>query len=138
LVIISRDGSVLYRLSEGGSELATLDGKVVAAFSDQLFKLEYNDNPLDMERTLAHDGLVAVLLTLTEALDPAAILVDHVFLTSALAILARGVLSLVRTCDVFSILEDAVKLGAPDGLSITREQAGRLLARADVVIAANA
>jgi len=137
LVIISRDGNVLYRLSEGGSALAKLDGKVVAA--PQLFEAEYyNDNLSNMERAFAHDGLVAVLLALTEALDPAAILVDHVFLTRALAMLPRGVRKLVRTCDVFSISENAVKLGAPDGPSITREQAGRLLARADVIIAAHA
>ena len=136
LVIVLRDGRVLYRLSEGGPTLENLDGKVIARPTDRLVELEEIDGRLNVEDSLAHDGLVAVLLALNQTLKPAAVFADDILMASLLDALPGNVLKLVRANDTFSAPKEGVeRFGALDEPSVTRDEERHLLLNSDVIVA---
>lgn len=136
LVLVRRDGRVSYRLSQGAASLEALDGRRVEDHAQALGEPARADRLLETERVFAHDGLIGVVKALVDGLAPRALLVNYAFMTRMLPLMPAGLLKLVDTHDVFSTRrQKVVRHGIRDDLALTGVEEGRLLARADLVIA---
>lgn len=136
VVLVRRDGRISYSLPAMRDVLAGLDGRQVEDYARVLGEPPTAGRLLEVERAFAHDPLIGVVRALVERLMPQVLLVNYIFMTRMLPSMPSGLLKLVDTHDVFSTkAEKVVRYGIRDDLSLTGLEEGRLLARADVVIA---
>ncbi|MGO9681678.1 MAG: class I SAM-dependent methyltransferase [Steroidobacteraceae bacterium] len=140
VVVVCRDGRIVYRLNQGSDALDALNGQLTPVFADVLGEAEPNDPiekwALNFQRAMASDALITVLQVLADAIGPHVVLANYVFMTRALPLLPHGILKVLDTIDVFSTKKAAVqRFGIADHSYISPEIEGRLLARADVIVA---
>ncbi|MGO9895637.1 MAG: class I SAM-dependent methyltransferase [Bryobacteraceae bacterium] len=140
VVVICRDGRVVYSLNRGGDALDALNGQLTPAYADVLDEPQPNDPieswTLDYQRIMANNALIMVLMALADAIRPAVVLANYVFMSRALPLLPQGIIKVLDTHDVFSTKDKTVqRFGIADNSYISPELEGRLLARADVIIA---
>ena len=137
-VLCGQDGSLLLRMAEGAGVLKPLHGSKVAEFAGRP-KEDAITGParrwIDTDRRLSRP-LIEPVLALLQALGPAAVLAEYVFMTAILPVVGPESIKLVDTHDVFSTKEaKVVRFGLADGLSMGPEDERERLLRADVVLA---
>ena len=138
-ILCARDGTLLVRMAEGAGVVKPLHGSRVVGFAARL-KEETVTGParrwLDTDCTFCHDALIQPVLSLLQALGPAAVLAEYVFMTRFLPMVGPESLKLVDTHDVFSAKEAKVlRFGLTDGLSMRPQDERERLLRADLVLA---
>lgn len=136
LVVVYRDGRVLHSLSQPIDALEALDGHSSGDYAKVLRESAAADPLLEKERLFAHDPLIGVVKALVQGLAPQVLLVNYIFMTRMLPLIPAEVLKVVDTHDVFSTKQQkVVRYGIYEDLVPSGEDEGRLLARADLVIA---
>ena len=143
IIICEPDGTLLYRLRDGGAMLQGLLGRHPRNFAPLLG--EGNDgtpvaaNVPSIMRTICPDVLIELLLHLDAELQPEVLLAEYVFMTRPFALLRPGVLKVIDTIDLFSTKQTKVgEYGIDDGFGLTPQMESGLLNRADVLIAIQA
>jgi hypothetical protein len=140
MIICQTDGTLLYRLRDGGAMLEGLRGRQPRSFAGLLNETVDSrpgvDDLLGHLRNICPDVLIEVLLHLETEFDPDVLLAEYVFMTRPFALLRPGLLKVVDTHDVFSTRQSKVaSYGLEDRYFITPDLESELLNRADVLIA---
>ena len=90
---------------------------------------------LNIESTFCHDRLIATVLHLQQWLGPHVLQVEYIWMTRLLRLVRADVLKVIDTHDVFSSIEQKVRMfGVRDIVVDPREEAERLR-RGDLIIA---
>jgi glycosyltransferase involved in cell wall biosynthesis len=138
---VNRDGLVHYQtIREDVAACArAMDGRKVNNYSEILGE-DKNTNPVfrlnHTIRRFSPDVLVELLVGFSALLHPRVLIVNYVFMTRGLPALAKGILKIVDTHDVFSTKYTKVStFGIEDGLAMTPAEEGHLISRANVVLA---
>jgi glycosyltransferase involved in cell wall biosynthesis len=141
LVVCRRDGTIYYHFEEepaASDALGRLAGRQANGLPEySAERPERRSAELSaIERTFAHDTVIAAVLTAADALKPKVVLVEYVFMTRFLSSLPADTLRVIDTHDVFSTKQKKVERhGISDSLALSADEEARYLARADVVIA---
>ena len=138
VVLVGREGEIAYRLSDPAAAraIAALAGKT-RDFARLLNEADLREiaRLLPLTRTFCPDALLEVLLALSKALSPKAVLTNYVFMTRGLPLLAPETLKIVDTHDVFSTKTEKVSaFGIRDDLALTAAEEAGLLRDADLVL----
>ncbi len=135
-VLVRRNGQISCRLSEGAGPLEALAGRSVEDWAQRLGEPAQGGRLLDVERSFANDAVIGVVKALVQGLSPRVLLVNYAFMTRMLPLMPPDLLKLVDTHDVFSTkAQKVVRYGIRDDLALSGAEEGRLLSRADLVIA---
>ncbi len=137
IIAAERDGTIRVVSRSGLINLNDLDGHHVRNISELLGEVEECEHEiLRIERTFCHDVLIESLLHLQRANRPVIFYVNYIFMTRWLALMDRRHRSFVDMHDLFSSKADKVtRFGIKDSLSLPVETEGRLLSRADAIVA---
>jgi hypothetical protein len=143
LIVCHRDGTVLYRLSDGGAILEGLRGRAARAFGPLIGETNVCDDSKrqlhGIVRSFCPDLLVELLLHLEAKFEPEVLLAEYIFMTRPFALLRAELFKIVDTIDVFSTKhEKVVNYGVEDSLAISPVAEAELLNRADLLIAIQA
>lgn len=135
-VLVRRNGKISCCLSEGAGPLEALAGRGVEDWAQRLGEPAQGGRLLDLERSFANDAVIGVVKALVQGLSPRVLLVNYAFMTRMLPLMPPELLKLVDTHDVFSTkAQKVVRYGIRDDLALSGAEEGRLLGRADLVIA---
>ena len=138
LVVCQRDGTLLHRSArpDVDSMLDGLAGMRPRSFPPIKEQAGRRERITSIELAFCPDHLLDLLLRLERTVRPEMVVATYVFMSRCLPLLARGVLRVLDTIDVFSTkTEKVVQFGVADDLALTREEEATLLRRADLLVA---
>jgi hypothetical protein len=139
VVVVDRNGTIRYTLTDVPDVLASLDREHTPRYSAVLGE----DAPMSgrgrelliIDRTYCHDAAIAVLLRLHSALGNYVLFTEYVWMTRVLPLLDARAIKVLDTHDVFSSRKDKVLRYGIKGFWLEPEEEARRLALADLVIA---
>jgi glycosyl transferase family 1 len=91
---------------------------------------------LELGRSFAPNTLIDVVVALTAAVRPIAVIAQYIFMSRILLFVPRDAMRVLDLIDVFSSkLDKVLRFGVADTFAVSREDEAYLLARADIAIA---
>jgi hypothetical protein len=140
LVVCQRDGTLHYRLRDGGAMVEELRGRRPRAFAPMLQEW-IHASPAEGElsslmQTFCPDVFIELLLDLDATFQPSVLLAEYIFMTRPFALLRPELFKVVDTHDVFSTRQTKVaQYGIENSLALAPRLEAELLDRADLLIA---
>ena len=89
----------------------------------------------NLDKTFCHDAVIATVLQLQRWLGPHVLQVEYIWMTRLLPLVRADVLKVVDTHDVFSTIEQKVRMFGLRDLVVDRREEAERLRRADLIIA---
>jgi hypothetical protein len=133
VIQVHRDGAIDYVVRDVPDVLASLKGSVTAPLPEHA-----EDALVQLDRSFCHDALISTVLPLERSLGPHILQVEYIWMSRLLPMVDGDVLKVIDTIDVFSSIEQKVRMfGLRDVCIQPHEEAARLR-HADLVIAIQA
>jgi len=106
-----------------------------AAIDDGATSTPRSRELLNLDTTFCHDAVIATVLQLQRSLGPHVLQVEYIWMTRLLPLVGADVLKVIDTHDVFSTIEQKVRMFGLADLVVDRREEGERLRRADLIIA---
>jgi hypothetical protein len=90
---------------------------------------------LNIERTFCHRAAISTVLELEQSLGPHILQVEYIWMTRLLPFVRADVLKVIDTHDVFSSIEEKVRMFGLRDIDIGPDEEAERLCRADLIIA---
>jgi hypothetical protein len=139
VVLCNRDGGIVHVAAQAGTILQELEGVAVrpaARVLGEHRKTSARDQELlGIDRTFCHDSLIQLTLHLRAALPRCVVLTEYIFMTRLLPLIEGETLKIVDTIDVFSTKHRKVEQYGIHDLSLSPDEEGTRLRRADLILA---
>jgi len=137
VIQVHRDGRVEHDLRDVPDVFDPIPDSSVpsAAIDDGAASTPRARELLDLDTTFCHDAVIATVLQLQRWLGPHVLQVEYIWMTRLLPLVRADVLKVIDTHDVFSTIEQKVKMFGLRDLVVDRREEAERLRRADLIIA---
>jgi multidrug efflux pump subunit AcrA (membrane-fusion protein) len=138
VIQVHRDGRVEHDLRDVPDDFDPVPDSLAlpsATFDDRAASMPRGRELLTMDTTFCHDAVIATVLQLQRSLGPHVLQVEYIWMTRLLPLVRADVLKVIDTHDVFSTIEQKVRMFGVRDLVVDRRDEAERLRRADLIIA---